>query len=885
MSDKGFGNFKIAAEVRDVIKTIVVSEMDKRFPPERFGTVLNIDRESNKAGVELSGTGDEIQASTSFSLQPREAGDFVRIAGKAGSYKVVDVLNRGAYNTGIDPVIETGLGNVNGRIDDAVTEYTDLYDAVDLRVDGAVEDFLAGLATKSKYTISTSAPTTATVGNAGDVHERYQVVSVEGDGTPVVPPQNRVIGRWRCAGGTGVPPAAPYTWTPMDLDATFIPKLDIGTATFGDMSGQRIDVNSLGVAQLVVSNFDNLLGDPKFLLPLGQGWSQFSSIAVNGAEGGDGNAGVLNPNASTVWPIAQPSFQTATQNGASFRVRTRFHTNLALDASVVQIIVRFYATDATYVDYAAGVSTAASAGTWNTVTGMVTTPSDKTYVRCGFFYAILAHATQTIKIAHPSMTRAADGSLIVDGSIYTDHLGANIIGTRHMIIADVTNYIPTLEEWGPSWALSQSYFVDINGPVLVLENLVVGNSHVFMSMPNPANTDIEVNAANGTKPADEFLFSWDVYANYAGFTGSVTPYFQWLRGDRTLLSAVGGTATVQGTASYVRTETHLSTPPNAKYLRVLPYLSTGARVAIRNPQLRRKNAGSLIVDGAIDGKTITGATIRTAADGARIILLPAGDIEFYTGMAGESLPATIDPFQYSGGPGVRIQSGTATGYLNRASVTIVSGSSTSYVGITGDNIDLNGNNRVNLVTGQKFTVSNVTDAVNDVLTISHTGALSTGSSLAAVGAIYTFNTAESLGFTIASRFRMRDHATTGGTTANCFINSIGELYKITSSLRYKDVIGASDLDVDLILALDDIAYTQKNDENKVLHNGVAAEQAHELGLNQFVVYDDEERPDGFAYAEFAAVGHQVVLRKHHADISDIKEVLQSILGRLSHLEA
>jgi hypothetical protein len=44
---------------------------------------------------------------------------------------------------------------------------------------------------------------------------------------------------------------------------------------------------------------------------------------------------------------------------------------------------------------------------------------------------------------------------------------------------------------------------------------------------------------------------------------------------------------------------------------------------------------------AIDGKTITGATVQSSAGGHRIVLAPDGNLYFYTGAVGEGAPAFV----------------------------------------------------------------------------------------------------------------------------------------------------------------------------------------------------------------------------------------------------
>ena len=74
--------------------------------------------------------------------------------------------------------------------------------------------------------------------------------------------------------------------------------------------------------------------------------------------------------------------------------------------------------------------------------------------------------------------------------------------------------------------------------------------------------------------------------------------------------------------------------------------STGATLQVDRVSVDVVYTGTItaenVVAGAIDGQTITGATVRTAASGRRILLNGSdGNLYFYTGMAGETGPAFI----------------------------------------------------------------------------------------------------------------------------------------------------------------------------------------------------------------------------------------------------
>lgn len=95
-------------------------------------------------------------------------------------------------------------------------------------------------------------------------------------------------------------------------------------------------------------------------------------------------------------------------------------------------------------------------------------------------------------------------------------------------------------------------------------------------------------------------------------------------------------------------------------------------------------SGTKLTADAIDGKTITGATLRTAAAGERVVVRPdggAGVIEFFTGDAAELTPATVDPaFDDDLVPSISVRSGTSTGRTVAGALLLTPGTAASGVG-------------------------------------------------------------------------------------------------------------------------------------------------------------------------------------------------------------
>ena len=117
---------------------------------------------------------------------------------------------------------------------------------------------------------------------------------------------------------------------------------------------------------------------------------------------------------------------------------------------------------------------------------------------------------------------------------------------------------------------------------------------------------------------------------------------------------------------------------------------------------------------------------------------------------------------------------------------------------------------------------------------------------------------------------------TTASAANVFIDSTtGELFRSTSSLRYKENIQDASHGLSDLMLLRPVTYTAK-DGDDTLFGGLIAEDVHEAGLTEFVDYDDEGRPDALHY------GHMVSLCVKA--IQELKEQLEAAKKRISDLE-
>ena len=93
---------------------------------------------------------------------------------------------------------------------------------------------------------------------------------------------------------------------------------------------------------------------------------------------------------------------------------------------------------------------------------------------------------------------------------------------------------------------------------------------------------------------------------------------------------------------------------------------------------------------------------------------------------------------------------------------------------------------------------------------------------------------------------------TTANAANMEIDASGVVRRSTSSLRYKTDVQDATHGLAEVLALRPVTYKGINNGDKVF-GGLIAEEVHDAGLTEFVVYDKDGQPDALAYGNMVSV--------------------------------
>jgi hypothetical protein len=118
---------------------------------------------------------------------------------------------------------------------------------------------------------------------------------------------------------------------------------------------------------------------------------------------------------------------------------------------------------------------------------------------------------------------------------------------------------------------------------------------------------------------------------------------------------------------------------------------------------------------------------------------------------------------------------------------------------------------------------------------------------------------------------------TTGLSANMHVNSAGNVFRSTSSARYKRNIQDMTYGVADVMNLRAVTFEQKNEYPSNTYAGFIAEEVHDAGLTEFVEYNDAGQPDAVHYGNMVSL-----LTKA---IQEQQATIASLTARIEQLEA
>jgi len=123
-----------------------------------------------------------------------------------------------------------------------------------------------------------------------------------------------------------------------------------------------------------------------------------------------------------------------------------------------------------------------------------------------------------------------------------------------------------------------------------------------------------------------------------------------------------------------------------------------------------------------------------------------------------------------------------------------------------------------------------------------------------------------------------------GSSANVYINpSTDMIQRVTSSLRYKENIRDYNRSISELMEMRPVLFQAKGDESGRDFAGFIAEEIDEIGMTEFVDYDQEGRPDAIHYANMNALLVKSI-QDQQKQIQDQQKQIESLIKRIEQLE-
>lgn len=253
-----------------------------------------------------------------------------------------------------------------------------------------------------KITISADAPTTA-----------------DGTGKPVPAMWQRkvdgkVVGVWNWDG---------TSWLSMPLSETWLPQVNIGTGTYGELDGLRIKARTVGTTQLIVSDLNSYIENGTFEYPLNadgtiSGWTRTGNWTTS-------NTDTAPEGTFCAKTQYNGAVQTLINNypvylKAGDQVRVRLMVNASAVGSGDQLRIGLYNVVGGTIE---GQVNPFYGATWSEENYVFTATTE------GWKKLYLATAGSagagSIKVDNVRMWRMNGGELIVDGSLKAIHIDTN----------------------------------------------------------------------------------------------------------------------------------------------------------------------------------------------------------------------------------------------------------------------------------------------------------------------------------------------------------------------------------------------------------------------------------------------------------------------------
>lgn len=203
--------------------------------------------------------------------------------------------------------------------------------------------------------------------------------------------------------------------------------IDAAVLSAGSITTPKLAAKSIGVDKLMVTSTDNLLMEGDFSNN-GTSWQLSANKYISATAGRSGMPAMRFTGLAGTITTLNLNNKISISPDSRFRGSMWLKSSVDAPANVFKVVGRFYYNATQYTDILLSSNVALLANTWTLVDGIVpaTIPSDT--IAAQFYISITnALATDIVDVDFAAVTRAADGKLIVDGSITANKLETDLV--------------------------------------------------------------------------------------------------------------------------------------------------------------------------------------------------------------------------------------------------------------------------------------------------------------------------------------------------------------------------------------------------------------------------------------------------------------------------
>lgn len=236
-----------------------------------------------------------------------------------------------------------------------------------------------------------------------------------------------ITGLWEWSGSA---------WTVRPFDESFVPQINIGSGTYGELDGVRLKADSVSARSILVSDYTNLVAGSDFEDAAKVPWDISGAAFTLSATAPRSGAQRLNIAAGASVRVARSLSNYDVQEGEEFYVELWARRDASFDGARAssKLSVRNKEDGSLVAAVSYALEDLPAANSWTKLSGVFTVPAGVTSV---YFDLRGDHTAGLVSLDDITVRRRAAGELIVDGAVTTRALAADAVTAAKLDVGAV----------------------------------------------------------------------------------------------------------------------------------------------------------------------------------------------------------------------------------------------------------------------------------------------------------------------------------------------------------------------------------------------------------------------------------------------------------------